>query len=54
MTIAIEPMVAMGKPDIKIGSDGWTVYTLDGKPSSHSEHTVLITDGEPEILTVCK
>lgn len=54
MTLAIEPMVAMGNPAIRIGSDGWTVYTLDGKPSSHFEHTVLITDGEPEILTVRK
>ena len=55
MTLAIEPMVSMGSPDIRMDSeDGRTVYTLDGKPSSHSEHTVLITDSEPEILTVLK
>lgn len=51
MTIAIEPMVAEGNPAIRMGSDGWSVYTADGKLSSHSEHTVLITSGEPEILT---
>lgn len=54
MTLAIEPMVSMGNPAIRMGSDGWTVYTADGKPSSHAEHTVLITGGEPEILTVRK
>ena len=51
MTIAIEPMVAQGSPAIRMADDGWTVYTADGKLSSHSEHTVLITDSEPEILT---
>lgn len=51
MTLAIEPMVSMGSPEIKFGSDKWTVLTADGKPSSHAEHTVLITDGKPEILT---
>ena len=54
MTLAIEPMVAMGGPEIRMGADGWTVYTADGLPSSHSEHTILITDGETEILTVRK
>lgn len=51
MTIAIEPMVNAGRPDIKILKDGWTVVTQDGSLSAHFEHTVLITDGEPEILT---
>ena len=51
MTIAIEPMVNAGRPDVKILKDGWTVVTLDGSLSAHFEHTVLITDGEPEILT---
>ncbi len=52
MTIAIEPMVNMGTSAVKILADGWTVVSADARPSSHFEHTVLITDGEPEILTV--
>jgi methionyl aminopeptidase len=51
MTIAIEPMVNAGQPDVKILKDGWTVVTQDGSLSAHFEHTVLITGGEPEILT---
>ncbi|MEM9444304.1 MAG: type I methionyl aminopeptidase [Verrucomicrobiota bacterium] len=51
MTFAIEPMVNMGRAGVKILSDGWTVVTSDGKPSAHFEHTVLITKGDPEILT---
>lgn len=51
MTLAIEPMVNAGTYKVKIHSDGWTVTTADGKPSAHFEHTVLITDSEPEILT---
>ncbi|MBI3879061.1 MAG: type I methionyl aminopeptidase [Verrucomicrobia bacterium] len=51
MTIAIEPMVNAGMPEVKILKDGWTVITVDGKPSAHFEHTILITEGEPEILT---
>jgi methionyl aminopeptidase len=51
MTIAIEPMVNAGRPDVKILKDGWTVVTQDGSLSAHFEHTVLITEGEPEILT---
>ena len=54
MTIAIEPMVNIGRPDVKILKDGWTVVTQDGSLSAHFEHTVLITDGEPEILTWAK
>jgi methionyl aminopeptidase len=54
MTIAIEPMVNAGRMDVKILKDGWTVVTLDGSLSAHFEHTVLITDGEPEILTWLK
>jgi methionyl aminopeptidase len=54
MTIAIEPMVNIGRPDVKILKDGWTVVTVDGSLSAHFEHTVLITDGEPEILTWAK
>lgn len=52
MTIAIEPMVNMGAPNVKTLPNGWTVVAVDGKPSAHYENTVLITDGEPEVLTV--
>jgi methionyl aminopeptidase len=51
MTVAIEPMVNAGQPGVKILKDGWTVVTQDGSLSAHFEHTVLITEGEPEILT---
>ena len=51
MTIAIEPMVNAGRAGIKILKDGWTVVTQDGSLSAHFEHTVLVTDGQPEILT---
>ena len=54
MTIAIEPMVNAGRPEVKILKDGWTVVTQDGSLSAHFEHTVLITSGEPEILTWAK
>ena len=52
MTLAIEPMVNEGTHEVRILKDGWTVKTTDGKLSAHYENTVLITDGEPEILTV--
>ena len=52
MTLAIEPMVNAGDHNVRILRDGWTVITADGKLSAHYENTVLITDGEPEILTV--
>ena len=52
MTLAIEPMVNTGVADVHVLKDGWTVLTDDGKLSAHYENTVLITDGEPEILTV--
>ena len=51
MILAIEPMVNAGTRSIRILDDGWTVVTTDGKPSAHFEHTVLITEGEPEVLT---
>ena len=51
MTLAIEPMVNAGGAGVMQLSDGWTVKTLDGKLSAHYENTILITDGEPEILT---
>lgn len=52
MTLAIEPMVAVGRWQIRVLSDQWTVVTADGRPSAHFEHTVLVTGGEPEILTL--
>ena len=54
MTLAIEPMVNEGTYDVKILKDHWTVVTVDGKLSAHYENTILITDGEPEILTVAE
>jgi methionyl aminopeptidase len=51
MTLAIEPMVNAGRPNVKILNDDWTVVTQDGSLSAHFEHTVLVTEGEPEILT---
>lgn len=51
MTLAIEPMVNAGLPGVKILNDGWTVVTQDGSLSAHFEHTVLVTEAEPEILT---
>ncbi|MBE6927642.1 MAG: type I methionyl aminopeptidase [Ruminococcaceae bacterium] len=52
MTIAVEPMVNIGTHLVEVLKDGWTTVTADGKLSAHYENTVLITDGEPEILTV--
>lgn len=54
MTIAIEPMVNVGTHEVRILPDKWTTVTADGKLSAHYENTVLITDGEPEILTVAE
>lgn len=52
MTLAIEPMVSMGRPQVVLADDGWTASTIDGSPSAHFEHTVLVTRDAPEILTV--
>lgn len=52
MTLAIEPMINMGCPDVEWLDDDWTVVSEDGSLSAHYENTVLITDGEPEILTL--
>lgn len=51
LTIAIEPMVNVGKPGIRTMPDKWTVVTIDGKRSAHFEHTVAITENGPRILT---
>lgn len=52
MTLAIEPMINCGTPDVEVLADDWTVVTVDRKISAHFEHTVAITEGEPEILTL--
>lgn len=54
MTLAIEPMVNLGSHKIRILDDGWTAVTIDGQNSAHFEHTVLVTEAEPEILTISK
>ncbi len=51
MTVAIEPMTNMGTHRIKQHKDGWTITTLDGKPSAHFEHNVAIVNGKPELLS---
>ena len=52
MTLAIEPMINLGRPDVEWLDDDWTVVTEDGSLSAHYENTILVTDGEPEILTL--
>lgn len=52
MTFAIEPMINMGRADVEFLDDDWTVVAADGLPSAHYENTILITDGEPEILSL--
>lgn len=54
MTLAIEPMINIGRPDVEWCDDDWTVVTEDGTLSAHYENTILITDGEPEILSLLK
>ena len=53
MTIAVEPMVCAGDWEVKVLKDGWTTVTADGSLAAHYENTILITDGDPEILTAC-
>jgi methionyl aminopeptidase len=52
MTICVEPMVCAGDWRVRILNDGWTVVTADHSLAAHYENTILITDGEPEILTM--
>ena len=52
MTIAVEPMVIAGKPNILELEDGWTIITQDGSLAAHYENTILITENEPKILTI--
>lgn len=53
MTLAIEPMINIGTYEVRVKPDGWTVVTKNGKASAHFEHTIAITNGFPEILSVC-
>ena len=52
MTLAIEPMIALGTYEVRVLGNDWTVVMADGKKSAHYENTILVTDGEPEILTL--
>lgn len=52
MTFAIEPMINIGRGDVEFGDDGWRCTTADGSLSAHYENTILITDGDPEILSL--
>ena len=54
MTLALEPMITIGTYEVDWGDDGWTVTTADGSLAAHYENTILITDGEPEILSLGK
>jgi methionyl aminopeptidase len=51
LVIAIEPMINLGTEKVRVLSDGWTVVTMDGRPSAHFEHTIAVTENGPEILT---
>ena len=51
MTLALEPMLNMGRAEVRVLDDGWTVVTRDGKPAAHFEHTIAVRDDEAEILT---
>lgn len=52
MTLAVEPMLALGTYECRVLGNNWTVVTLDGRKAAHYENTILVTDGEPEILTL--
>jgi methionyl aminopeptidase len=52
MVLAIEPMINAGTEDVKMRSDGWTAYTADGRPSAHFEHSIVVREGDAEILSV--
>jgi methionyl aminopeptidase len=52
MVLAIEPMVNAGTYEIRVLGDGWTAVTMDGRPSAHFEHSVVVTDEEAEILSL--
>ena len=52
MVLAIEPMITMGSPDVKVLADDWTAVTIDGSLAAHFEHTVAILPGGPQILSL--
>ena len=52
MVLCIEPMITMGTYEVEVLGDDWTAVTLDGKPAAHFEHTVVVTENGPEILTM--
>lgn len=52
MCLAVEPMINQGKASVYIEDDGWTIRTSDGLPSAHYENTIVVTDGEPEVLSL--
>jgi methionyl aminopeptidase len=54
MTIAIEPMITAGGPDVYLHDDEWSISTQDGSLAAHFEHTVAVTDGQPQVLTRAK
>jgi methionyl aminopeptidase len=54
MTLAIEPMVNLGRPEVAVLDDKWTVVTRDGKPSAHFEHTVAVLEEGVEVLTLAE
>ncbi len=54
MTLAIEPMINAGGPDVYLHDDGWSISTADGSLSAHFEHTVAVTDEGPRVLTTAK
>ena len=51
LVLALEPMITLGTYDVETQADGWTVVTLDGRPSAHTEHTIAITEEGPDVLT---
>lgn len=51
LVITIEPLVAGGGPGVRMSRDGWTVSTIDGSLAAHSEHTIVVRDGPPLVLT---
>jgi methionyl aminopeptidase len=52
MTLAVEPMIALGTHEVRVLGNNWTVVMVDGRKAAHYENTILVTDGEPEILTL--
>ena len=51
LVIAIEPMINLGKRHVEVAEDGWTIYAKDHLASAHFEHTIVVRNGEPEMLT---